>query len=72
MSTLVRYYVNKNAQDDGTREVHKVTVCETHAKVHNRIYLGYFSSCHDAVEAAKNHYDNVDGCANCSPSCHKG
>jgi hypothetical protein len=61
------YYVNDNAQSTGEHEVHKEG-CSFFPK--NRTYLGYFSNCKDAVEKAKDHYANVDGCAHCCPQCH--
>lgn len=67
---MPRYYVNKNAQENGDHEVHQTEVCPTPADEENRLYLGDFPSCHGAVEEAKKHYAQSDGCANCSPDCH--
>ncbi len=67
---MPRYYVNKNAQANGDHEVHQTVVCPTPADEENRLYLGDFGSCRDAVRAAKKHYPQSDGCANCSPDCH--
>ena len=67
---MPRYYVNKNAQANGDPEVHQPVVCPTPADEENRLYLGNFNSCHDAVREAKKHYAQSDGCANCSPACH--
>lgn len=64
------YYVNKNAQSTGEHEVH-VTTCSYLPNLENRLYLGDFTSCGPAKAEAKKHYSNVDGCAYCSPSCHK-
>lgn len=63
------YYVNKNAQEKGEHEVHKEE-CKKLPLPKNRQYLGYFSSCKDAVKKAKDYYSNVDGCKLCSPACH--
>lgn len=63
------YYVNKNAQLNGEHEVHQ-SGCPTPASEANRLYLGNFSSCHEAVQAAKKHYSQSNGCAMCSPACH--
>lgn len=64
-----RYYVNTNSQVTGEHEVHK-DGCPTPADFSNRLYLGYFNSCHEAVREARKQYNNVDGCRNCSPLCH--
>lgn len=66
---MAAYYVNKTAQANGDHEVHK-TGCQWMPSDHNRIYLGDFSNCADAVRAARKHYSQVNGCATCSPDCH--
>ncbi len=63
------YYVNKKAQATGEHEVHK-TGCVYLPSVDNRIYLGQFSNCADAVREARKHYSNVDGCYHCCRPCH--
>jgi hypothetical protein len=63
------YYVNKNEQTNGDHEVH-TSECSWLPDVDNRIYLGSFSSCSDAVDKAKEHYDQVNGCYWCSNDCH--
>lgn len=61
------YYLNDQAQPTGEHEVHK----EGCAYFPNdRTYLGYFSSCRDAVTKARAVYPNVDGCYSCSRECH--
>lgn len=67
---MPRYYVNTNAQANGDHEVHKTEGCPTPANEEHRLYLGNFDSCHDAVRAAKRHFPQSKGCANCSPECH--
>jgi len=64
------YYVNKNAQSNGDHEVHKGS-CNYLPDSDNRIYLGYFSSCSEAVNKAKEYYNQVDGCYFCAYECHK-
>ena len=66
------YYVNRNAQENGDHEVHRTHGCPTPAREENRLYLGDFSNCHDAVREAKKHYPTANGCANCSPACNTG
>lgn len=63
------YYVNRNAQSTGEHEVH-VLDCPTPANEENRVYLGNFQTCAEAVIAARAVFENVDGCANCLPDCH--
>lgn len=63
------YYVNKNAQSTGEHEVHR-SDCQWLPNVSNRIYLGYYSDCKDAIRKAKEYYSNVDGCYYCCPRCH--
>ncbi|WP_366011178.1 hypothetical protein [Kosmotoga sp.] len=70
MANYKIYYVNKNAQTTGEHEVHTED-CEHLPDTNNRIYLGRFDNCHDAIKKAKNYYDNVDGCYYCCYSCHK-
>ncbi|MBU0549673.1 MAG: hypothetical protein KJ838_05105 [Candidatus Omnitrophica bacterium] len=61
---MAQYYVNKNAQDNGDHEVHREG-CEFMPNVENRIYLGLFGNCHDAVHEAKKHYLQSNGCYHC-------
>ena len=66
---MANYYVNKNAQANGDHEVHRDGCIYMPAEA-NRISLGSFSDCADAVKAAKQHYEQVNGCATCSFECH--
>lgn len=61
------YYVNDQAQSTGEHEVHKED-CTYFPS--GRTYLGYFSSCRNAVAEARTIYTNVDGCYTCSRECH--
>lgn len=67
---MTHFYVNKNAQSTGEHEVH-TGECKYLPKPENRIYLGTFVYCQSAILEAKKHFDNVDGCYYCCPSCHK-
>lgn len=66
---IMRYYVNKNAQSKGEHEVH-TSSCSYLPDADNRIYLGDFSNCKEAVKEARKYYDNVDGCYYCCNDCH--
>ena len=50
---MYKYYINKNAQDNGDHEVHKEG-CFHMPEKENRIFLGHFSHCEPAVRAGKN------------------
>lgn len=63
------YYVNKVKQSNGDHEVH-TTGCSYLPAEANRIYLGEFASCTPAVDAARRHYTQVNGCIHCCRACH--
>lgn len=69
---MPEYCVNKNAQSDtGDHEVHDLASekgCLPNSE--NRLNLGTYASCEEAVEAAKQHYDDVNGCYHCANECH--
>ncbi len=68
---MPRYCVNKNAQSTGDHEVHNLdNNCPTLPDLVNQHQLSSHNTCAQAVQAARAVYDNVDGCANCSPECH--
>ena len=66
---MARYYVNKNAQSNGDHEVHK-SGRSYMPEENNRLYIGNFDNCHSAVQTAKAHYHQSDGCYYCSNECH--
>ena len=63
------YYVNKQAQANGDHEVHHED-CPYLPSIANRLKLGLFNSCHDAVKEAKRTYPRSNGCYYCSKECH--
>ncbi len=65
----MRYYVNKNAQVNGDHEVHTAT-CSWLPDPQNRLFLGDFYSCQQAVTEAKKYYWQSNGCKHCCPECH--
>lgn len=67
---MTKYYVNKNAQDDGYHEIHAEN-CVFLPLITNREELGDFPMCELAMIKAKKYYDKVDGCFYCAKSCHK-
>lgn len=66
---MKKYYVNKIAQSNGDHEVHKED-CSFLPSINNRIYLGEFNNCWEAVAKAKDYYTQVNGCYYCSKECH--
>lgn len=65
------YYVNDNAHTDtGDHDVHNET-CPYLDEIISKTNLGYHESCATAVAIAKETYLTADGCARCSPACHK-
>ena len=66
---MAAYYVNKNAQANGDHEVH-TTGCDFLPHETNRLYLGEFTSCRQAVRKAREYYSQVNGCFYCSNDCH--
>jgi len=67
-----KYIINENVQPTGEHEVHKEFYCPTLPDPKNRVLVGYFNSCRDAIAEAKKKWPDIeiDGCANCIPVCH--
>lgn len=68
---MAYFYINKNQQANGDHEVH-TTIC-THPPVQeNKVSLGYFDYCWQAVAEAKRKWPNVriNGCYYCAKPCH--
>ena len=66
---MARYYMNKNSQTNGDHEVHKEG-CNRMPLIQNRLFIGNFLSCRQAVAAAKRINPRADGCFYCSRECH--
>ncbi|RBP41432.1 hypothetical protein DES53_107264 [Roseimicrobium gellanilyticum] len=64
-----RYYVNDTAQNNGDHEVHKEN-CNWLRLAIRKTDLGYHTQCSSAVQAARQHHRQVNGCVYCSPQCH--
>lgn len=68
---MPNYCVNRNPQAGGEHEVHNVdSSCSYLPDYSNRLELGRHANCDGAIEEAKKHYSNVDGCYYCSRDCH--
>ena len=71
----MRYIVNKYLDEHGRHEVHNLETCNHLPKLENRIIIGDFLNCKQAIDAAKRKFGysyNFDGCYYCCNSCHKG
>ena len=68
-TAIKKYYINKNAQANGDHEVH-LPSCKWFPASKNRVYLGEFNNCRDAIIKGKKKYSSADGCAHCLPKCH--
>lgn len=66
---MIHFYINKNTQPTGEREIHK-SECSYMPSIINREYLGYFNTFAEAKLEARKKYNNVDGCAHCCPEGH--
>ena len=71
LEIMAIYHVNRNAQSNGNHEIHKQR-CKHLADEKNRILLGDFYTCFDAVRVAQRIYKNSDGCFYCCNECHSG
>lgn len=74
---MSKYIINQNKQDSASGEnyeVHNEETCNHLPNLSNRIYLGYFSDCHEAVRKAKENHSSwssdIDGCGHCCVPCH--
>lgn len=75
---MSRYILNNNKQDSlsgENYEIHNVDNCTHLPLLENRLFVGYFNNCKDALLVAKNQYpkhkEEIDGCFWCCNSCHK-
>jgi hypothetical protein len=69
---MPNYCVNRNAQEGSNdHEVHDLSTdkgCLPDPE--NQIALGNHDSCSGAVQKAKEHYSDVNGCYYCANACH--
>ena len=70
---MAHYFFNNNVDANGRHEIH-VKDCSSSPYVLNRTYIGYYSSCNEALQKAKALYPlkSFDGCYWCCRDCHKG
>ena len=76
---MPKYILNKNKQDSSSGsnyELHNEDsgACIRLPKPENRLQVGTYSNCRDAIAAARRQYPamapNIDGCYYCCPDCH--
>ncbi|RLA82788.1 MAG: hypothetical protein DRG78_06225 [Epsilonproteobacteria bacterium] len=70
---MSKFIINKNAQENGDHEVHNETTgCSHMPNPENRIDVGNYNSCQEAVADAKRKWPDhkVDGCYYCCNSAH--
>lgn len=65
------YYLNSIAQKNSEHEVHQLS-CAHLPEANNRVLLGKFTSCEEAILKAKEkfHPSKVNGCYHCASFCH--
>jgi len=71
---MPKFYINKNQQPSGDYEVHQENICDHAPNIENRIPLGTFNHCNDALQEAKRRFPSkaylIDGCFYCARVCH--
>lgn len=67
------YYFNDSTDLNGYHEVHAED-CKYLPNFSKRTFIGYCSSCHEAISEAKSKYPRFvfDGCFWCCRDCHHG
>lgn len=65
------YYLDSKAQINGNHEIHKLD-CHYFPSAANRIQIGKFNSCDEALTMAKEKYSpsKINGCFYCVKECH--
>ncbi|EOO05017.1 hypothetical protein IAW_05836 [Bacillus cereus str. Schrouff] len=68
---MSHYYVSLRVDDDGNHKLHTDN-CVYLPDIKNRIYLGFFLNCQDALLAAtaKFMFRSFDDCCLCCNECH--
>ena len=70
---MKHYYFYDYTDKHGNHEVHTGD-CSKLPSIMNRTYIGYYSSCKEAISKAKSSFPlkSFDGCYYCSNECHNG
>lgn len=64
----MRYYLNDDIRDDGTRVVHAER-CQYLPNEENRTALGDYASCETAMRHARDETDDPKPCRTCCSDC---
>ena len=69
---MINYYLSKVIRKhDEKFPIHRES-CKLIPGPNDRIYLGNFHNCQEALDYATRHYNmQIDGCLECSVECHK-
>ena len=65
----MKFYLNKSTTNSNQHLVHKA-FCDLLPSDSSRIELGEHYSCESALEEAKKHFDDSNGCYHCAILCH--
>ncbi|PIR85116.1 hypothetical protein COU15_02580 [Candidatus Kaiserbacteria bacterium CG10_big_fil_rev_8_21_14_0_10_45_20] len=68
---MSQYYVDKEKQPEGDVHMVHISGCVKLPPEYQREALGDFSSCEQTLTEAKQTYPKVNGCYDCSYSCHR-
>lgn len=63
---MAKYYLNKNAQENGDMEIHAES-CKYFPAEKNRILIGDYPNAEEALKAIR---EKIDGCVHCSKEAH--
>lgn len=66
----------QGADESNNYEIHNADTCSHLPSTTHQLTLGYFTTCHAALEEAKRRVpkwaERIDGCAWCCPNCNQG
>jgi len=66
---MKKYYANIQVNYNIDHEAH-IEGCSYLPQVENRIYLGQFTNCKEAITEAKKYFERVNGCQLCVSECY--
>ncbi len=66
---MIKYYISTYHDPDKGHEIHKED-CRYMPDIKNRMYLGSFYNCQQAVRLAKLTFPNSEGCKFCMSGCN--
>jgi hypothetical protein len=66
----MHYFISQVPNKKGQYEIH-IKQCFKHDMLSNRLYLGEFTHCEEALQKAKKHFKHVVFCPHCLPHCIK-